>query len=190
MPTPLPTALSGRARWTSNTRLTDRTVNNEKTGCPVPGFCRPDSPSPLQLSTKEKSCSLTILILQTFTFSNSGWPIAQKKRRITGINGRKNGGKLRLAYGQLPATTDLKIDLQGAQTLFDMGCGPVPYRWRWRTNSRRFMALITVRDAERCRPSRRRAKGRQCPLDPARPKRTGVTCHAAILPWLPLHSGG
>ncbi len=36
-----------------------------------------------------------------------------------------------------------KIDLQGAQTLFDMGCGP--YRWRWRTNSRRFMALITVR---------------------------------------------
>lgn len=38
-----------------------------------------------------------------------------------------------------------KIDLQGAQTLFDMGCGPVPYRWRWRTNSRRFMALITVR---------------------------------------------
>lgn len=47
-----------------------------------------------------------------------------EKRRITGINGRKNGGKLRLAYGQLPATTDLKIDLQGAQTLFDMGCGP------------------------------------------------------------------
>ena len=34
-----------------------------------------------------------------------------------------------------------KIDLQGAQTLFDM----VPYRWRWLTNSRRFMALITVR---------------------------------------------
>lgn len=31
---------------------------------------------------------------------------------------------MRLAYGQLPATTDLKIDLQGAQTLFDMGCGP------------------------------------------------------------------
>ncbi len=38
-----------------------------------------------------------------------------------------------------------KIDLQGAQTLFDMGCGLVPYRWRWLTNSRRFMALITVR---------------------------------------------
>ncbi len=98
-----------------------------------------------------------------FTFSNSGWPIAQKKRRITGITGGKNGGKLRLAYGQLPATMTSKIDLQGAQTLFDMGCGPVPYRWRWRTNSRRFMALITVGDAERCRPSCRRAKGRQCP---------------------------
>lgn len=38
-----------------------------------------------------------------------------------------------------------KIDLQGAQTLFDMGCGPALYRWRWLTNSRRFMALITVR---------------------------------------------
>lgn len=48
----------------------------------------------LQLSTKEKSCSLTILILQTFTFSNSGWPIAQKKRRITGINGRKKWRKI------------------------------------------------------------------------------------------------
>lgn len=46
------------------------------------------------LSTKEKSCSLTILILQTFTFSNSGWPIAQKKRRITGINGRKKWRKI------------------------------------------------------------------------------------------------
>ncbi len=98
--------------------------------------------------------------------SNSSWPTAQKKRRITGINGGKNGGKLRLAYGQLPATTDRKIDLQGAQTLFDMGCGPGTDRWRWLTNSRRFMALITVRGAERCRPSRRRAEGRQCPLDP------------------------
>lgn len=38
-----------------------------------------------------------------------------------------------------------KIDLQGAQTLFDMAADRVPYRWRWRTNSRRFMALITVR---------------------------------------------
>ncbi len=48
----------------------------------------------LQLSTKEQSCSLMILILQTFTFSNSGWPIAQKKRRITGINGRKKWRKI------------------------------------------------------------------------------------------------
>lgn len=48
----------------------------------------------LQLSTKEKSCSLTILILQTFTFSNSNWPTAQKKRRITGINGRKKWRKI------------------------------------------------------------------------------------------------
>ncbi len=62
----------------------------------------------LQLSTKEKSCSLTILILQTFTFSNSGWPIAQKNAGSLGSTGGKNGGKLRLAYGQLPATTDLK----------------------------------------------------------------------------------
>ncbi len=38
-----------------------------------------------------------------------------------------------------------KIDLQGAQTLFDMGCDQAPYRWRWLTNSLRFMALITVR---------------------------------------------
>lgn len=38
-----------------------------------------------------------------------------------------------------------KIDLQGAQTLFDMAADRVPYRWRWLTNSRRFMALITVR---------------------------------------------
>ncbi len=38
-----------------------------------------------------------------------------------------------------------KIDLQGAQTLFDWAADLVPYRWRWLTNSRRFMALITVR---------------------------------------------
>ena len=68
---------------------------------------------------------MTILILQTFTFSNSGWPIAQKKAPDHwDQRAEKMAEELRLAYGQLPATTDLKIDLQGAQTLFDMGCGP------------------------------------------------------------------
>lgn len=31
-----------------------------------------------------------------------------EKRGSLGSTGGKNGGKLRLAYGQLPATTDLK----------------------------------------------------------------------------------
>ncbi len=80
------------------------------------------------------------IILQTFTFSNSGWPTAQKKRRSLGSTGGKNGGKLRLAYGQHLQQLTAKIDLQGAQTLFDMAADRVPYRWRWLTNSRRFMA--------------------------------------------------
>lgn len=124
MPTPLPTALSVEpdGRVTQGLPTEQLTTKN---WLPCTGFLPTRfTITSLQLSTKEKSCSLTILILQTFTFSNSGWPIAQKNAGSLGSTGGKDGGKLRLAYGQLPATTDLKIDLQGAQTLFDMGCGP------------------------------------------------------------------
>ncbi len=118
--------IQGRARWTSNTRLTDRTVNNEKNWLPCTGFLPTRfTITSLQLSTKEKSCSLTILILQTFTFSNSGWPIAQKKtpdhwdQRAEKM--AENCASPTDSYLQQLTS---KIDLQGAQTLFDMGCGP------------------------------------------------------------------
>ncbi len=123
--------------------------------------------------------------LQTFTFSNSGWPIAQKKRRILGSTGGKNGGKLRLAYGQLLQQLTSKIDLQGAQTLFDMGADRVPYRWRWRTNSRRFMALLQSGDAERCRPSCRRAKGRHVHWIQRAWEEDWSDLPRCDLPWLP-----
>ncbi len=50
-----------------------------------------------------------------------------EKRRITGINGRKKWRKIapRLRTATCKQLT-AKIDLQGAQTLFDMGRGPVP----------------------------------------------------------------
>lgn len=68
---------------------------------------------------------MTILILQTFTFSNSGWPIAQKKtpdhwdQRAEKM--AENCASPTDSYLQQLTS---KIDLQGAQTLFDMGCGP------------------------------------------------------------------
>ncbi len=78
----------------------------------------------LQLSTKEKSCSLTILILQTFTFSNSGWPIAQKNAGSLGSTGGKMAENCASPTDSYLQQLTSKIDLQGAQTLFDMGCGP------------------------------------------------------------------
>ncbi len=80
---------------------------------------------------------IEILILQTFTFSNSGWPIAQKNAGSLGSTGGKNGGKLRLAYDSYLQQLTSKIDLQGAQTLLIWAADRVPYRWRWLTNSRR-----------------------------------------------------
>lgn len=134
---------------------------------------------------------MTILILQTFTFSNSGWPIAQKNAGSLGSTGGKNGGKLRLAYGQLPATTDLKIDLQGAQTLFDMGCGPGTVSLAladklttiYGVDYSQGMLNVAARRAAALKADNVHWIQRAWEED-------WVTCHAAILPWLPLHSGG
>jgi SAM-dependent methyltransferase len=65
-----------------------------------------------------------ILILQNYTDNSSDLPVARKIPCPLGRPGGENVHQLQRSSGQLPCTAAGKIDLTGAETLFDMGCGP------------------------------------------------------------------
>lgn len=75
-------------------------------------------------SIKEYSCSLTTLILPIFTVSNYSWRTEPRKAGALG----QTCGKMAENCASLTDSYLLqllgKIDLQGAESLFDMGCGP------------------------------------------------------------------
>ena len=122
-------------------------------------------------------------------------PRHSKNAGSLGFNGRKKWRKIapRLRTATCNIVT-AKIDLQGAQTLFDMGCGPgTRYRRRWLTNSRRFMALITVRGGRKVAARRAAAlKGSTMSTGSSAPgKRTGSDLpRRDIAVASLLHSGG